>query len=59
MTTTLMLMHHCKDALHIIDKIWEVMVDVVIIFLNQTMIHMLRLSSPFHCSLVLMMLKLT
>jgi hypothetical protein len=52
-------MHRCDDASHVIDKVWEVMVDVVIIILNQTMIHLLRLSSLFHRSWVLMMLKLT
>jgi hypothetical protein len=36
-----------------------VMVDVVIIILNQTMIHLLRLSSLVHRTWVLMMLKLT
>jgi hypothetical protein len=60
MTTmmTTMFMHRCDNASHVIDKVWEVMVDVVII-LNQTMIHLLRLSSLFHRSWVLMMLKLT
>ena len=57
--TTTMFMHHCDDASHVIDKVWEVMVDVVIIILNQTMIRLLRLSSLFHRSWVLMMLKLT
>jgi hypothetical protein len=47
------------NASRVIDKVWEVMVDVVIIILNQTMIHLLRLSSLFHHSWVLMMLKLT
>jgi hypothetical protein len=37
----------------------RVMVDVIIIIVTETMIHMLRLSSLFHNSLVLMMLKLT
>ena len=54
-----MFMHRCDDASHVIDKVWEVMVDVVIIILNQAMIHLLRLSSLFHRSWVLMMLKLT
>jgi hypothetical protein len=54
-----MLMHHCDEALHVIDKVWEVMVDVIIIILDQRMIHRLKLSSLFLCSLVLMMLKLT
>jgi hypothetical protein len=58
-TMTTMFMHHCDNASHVIDKVWEVMVDVVIIFLNQTIIHLLRLSSLFHRSWVLMMLKLT
>jgi hypothetical protein len=58
-TTTAMFMHRCDDASHVIDKVWEVMVDVVIIILNQTMIHLLRLSSLFHRSWVLKMLKLT
>jgi hypothetical protein len=58
-TMTTMFMHRCHNASHIIDKVWEVMVDVVIIILNQTMIHLLRLSSLFHRSWVLMMLKLT
>jgi hypothetical protein len=53
-----MLMHRCDDASHVIDKEWEVMVDVIIIILNQTMIYMLGLSYLFHYSLVLMMLKL-
>jgi hypothetical protein len=57
-TTTTMFMHHCDNTSHVIDKVWEVMVDVIII-LNQTMIHLLRLSSLFHRSWVLMMLKLT
>jgi hypothetical protein len=57
--TTMMFMHRCDNASHVINKILEVMVDVVIIILNQTMIHLLRLSSLFHCSWVLMMLKLT
>jgi hypothetical protein len=58
-TTTMMFMHRCHNASHVIDKVWEVMVDVVIIILNQIMIHLLRLSSLFHRSWVLMMLKLT
>jgi hypothetical protein len=58
-TTTTMFMHRCDNASHVTDKVWEVMVDVVIIILNQTMIHLLRLSSLFHRSWVLMMLKLT
>jgi hypothetical protein len=58
-TMTTMFMHRCDNASHVIDKVWEVMVDVVIIILNQTMIHLLRLSSLFHHSWVLMMLKLT
>jgi hypothetical protein len=57
-TTTTMFMHRCDNASHVINKVWEVMVDVIII-LNQTMIHLLRLSSLFHRSWVLMMLKLT
>jgi hypothetical protein len=59
MTTTTIFMHRCDNASHVIDKVWEVMVDVVIIILNQTMIHLLRLSFLFHRSWVLMMLKLT
>jgi hypothetical protein len=62
MTTTamtMMFMHRCDNTSHVIDKVWEVMVDVVIIILNKTMIHLLRLSSLFHHSWVLMMLKLT
>jgi hypothetical protein len=58
-TMTTMFMHLYDNASHVIDKVWEVMVDVVIIILNQTMIHLLRLSSLFHRSWVLMMLKLT
>jgi hypothetical protein len=58
-TMTTMFMHRCDNASHVIDKVWEVMVDVVIIIMNQTMIHLLRLSSLFHRSWVLMMLKLT
>jgi hypothetical protein len=58
-TMTTMFMHRCHNASHVIDKVWEVTVDVVIIILNQTMIHLLRLSSLFHRSWVLMMLKLT
>ena len=58
-TMTTMFMHRCDNASHVINKVWEVMVDVVIIILNQTMIHLLRLSSLFHRSWVLMMLKLT
>jgi hypothetical protein len=58
-TMTTMFMHRCHNASHVIDKVWEVMVDVVIIILNQTMIHLLRLSSLFHRLWVLMMLKLT
>jgi hypothetical protein len=54
-----MLMHRCDGALHVIVKVWEVLVDVVIIILNQTMILMLRLGSLFHHLFVLMMLKLT
>jgi hypothetical protein len=54
-----MLTHRCDDASHVIDKICEVMVDVVIIIMKYIMIHMLRLSSPFHRSLVLVMMKLT
>jgi hypothetical protein len=57
-TMTMMFMHRCDNASHVIDKVWKVMVDVVII-LNQTMIHLLRLSPLFHHSWVLMMLKLT
>jgi hypothetical protein len=57
--TTTMCMHRCHNASHVIDKVWEVMVDVVIIIMNQTIIHLLRLSSLFHRSWVLMMLKLT
>jgi hypothetical protein len=45
-TMTMMFMHCCDNASHVIDKVWEVMVDVVII-LNQTMIHLLRLSSIY------------
>jgi hypothetical protein len=59
MTMTTMFMHRRDNVSHIIDKVWEVMVDVVIIILNQTMIHLLRLSSLFHRSWVLMMMKLT
>ena len=58
-TMTTMFMHRCDNASHVIDKVWEVMVDVIIIILNQTMIHLPRLSSLFHRSWVLMMLKLT
>jgi hypothetical protein len=56
---TEMLMHRCDGASHVIDKVCEVMVDIVITILKYTTIHMLRLSSLFHRSLVLMMLKLT
>jgi hypothetical protein len=35
---TTMCMHRCDNALHVIDKVWEVMVDVIIIILNQTKI---------------------
>jgi hypothetical protein len=60
MTTTMTIfMHRCDTASHVIDKVCEVMVNAVIIILNQTMIHLLRLSSLFHRSWVLMMLKLT
>jgi hypothetical protein len=60
MTTMMtMFMHRCDNASHVIHKVWEVMVDVIIIILNQTMIHLLRLSSLFLRSWVLMMLKLT
>jgi hypothetical protein len=45
---TTMFMHRCDNASHVIDKVCEVMVDVVIIILNQTMIYLLRLSSLFH-----------
>ena len=28
------LMHRCDDALYVIDKVWEVMVFIIIIILN-------------------------
>jgi hypothetical protein len=33
-TMTMMFMHRCHNASHVIDKVWEVMVDIVIIILN-------------------------
>jgi hypothetical protein len=51
--------HNSGHTSHVIDKVCEVMIDVVIIILNQTMVLMLRLSFLFYHSMVLMIPKLT
>jgi hypothetical protein len=34
MKMTKILMHRCDDASHVMDKVWEVIVDVVIIIMK-------------------------
>jgi hypothetical protein len=53
------LMHSNAVAFYIIVKVWEVMVDVILMLLSKIMILMLRLSFPFHRFMDLMMLRLT
>jgi hypothetical protein len=53
------LMHSSAVAFYVIVKVWEVMVDVILMLLSKIMILMLRLSFPFHRFMDLMMLRLT
>jgi hypothetical protein len=52
-------MHSSAIAFYEIIKVWEVMVDVVLMLLSKIMILMLRLSFLFHRFTDLMMLRLT
>src|SRR5436190_7093434 len=55
----LILRHRCDDASIVIDKVWEVIIDVVLIILITIMILMLRSSFRFHRSMALMMQRPT
>src|SRR6266540_1924788 len=59
MMLSLILRHHCDDASIVIDKVWEVIIDVVLIILITIMILMLRSSFRFHHSMALMMQRPT
>jgi hypothetical protein len=60
MSSTMMrLMHSSAVAFCVIIKVWEVMVDIVLMLLSKIMILMLRLSFLFHHFMDLMMLRLT
>jgi hypothetical protein len=52
-------MHNSAVTFYVIVKVWEVMVDVVLMLLSKIMILMLTLSFPFHRFMDLMMLRLT
>jgi hypothetical protein len=56
---TMRLMHSSAIAFYVIIKVWEVMVDFVLMLLSKIMILMQRLSFPFHHFMDLMMLRLT
>jgi hypothetical protein len=58
-STMTRLMHSSAVAFYAIVKVWEVMVDVVLMLLSKIMILMLRLSFLFHHFMDLMMLRLT
>jgi hypothetical protein len=58
-STMMRLTHSSVVAFCVIVKVWEVMVDVVLMLLSKIMILMLRLSFLFHHFMDLMMLRLT
>jgi hypothetical protein len=58
-STMTRLKHSNAVAFYVIVKVWEVMVDVILILMSKIMILMLRLSFPFHNFMDLMMLRLT
>jgi hypothetical protein len=58
-STMTRLMHNSAVAFCVIVKVWEVMVDVILMLLSKIMILMLRLSFLFHHFMDLMMLRLT
>jgi hypothetical protein len=53
------LMHSSAVAFYVIIKVWEVMVDVILMLLSKIMILMLKLTFLFHHFMGLMMLRLT
>src|SRR6266542_3660862 len=59
MMPSLILRHRCDNASIVIDKVWEVIIDVVLIILIMIMILMLRSSFRFHRSMALMMQRPT
>jgi hypothetical protein len=56
---TTRLRHSSTVTFYVIIKVWEVMVDIILMLLSKIMIPMLRLSFPFHRFMDLMMLRLT
>ena len=59
MMPSLILRHRYDDASIVIDKVWEVIIDVDLNILITIMIRMLRSSFRFHRSMALMMQKPT
>jgi hypothetical protein len=58
-STMTRLMHSSAVAFYVIIKVWEVMVDIVLMLLSKIMTLMLKLSFLFHHFMDLMMLRLT
>jgi hypothetical protein len=58
-STTMRLMHSSAVAFYVIVKVWEVMVDVILMLLSKIMILMPRLNFLFHHFMDLMMLRFT